>query len=107
MQLGELRRVIRIDHFTLAADGNNQEIKTWSKLATVWAKVSYVSGGEVYEADQRVALRIAKFFIRYRSDVDETCRILYDTKYYDILGIEEVDRKRFLVIKCQYADRDA
>jgi SPP1 family predicted phage head-tail adaptor len=107
MQLGDLKRPITIESFTVSTDDNGQEIKTWADLDTVWGKLAYESGGESFEADQRVAKRVVKWTIRYRDDVDETCRIHYDSKYFNIIAIERVHRKRFLILKCRYADRES
>ena len=106
MQLGDLRRRITIESQTLSTDANGQEIVTWGDLASVWARMTFENGGESVEADQRVAQRIVKFTIRFRDDVDATCRILYDSKYYFITGVERLGRQRFLVIKTFYADRE-
>ena len=112
MQLGDLRRRITIESQTLSSDANGQEIITWGTLAEVWARMTFETsmtsenGGESVEADQRVAQRIVKFTIRFRDDVDATCRILYDSKYYFITGVEQLGRERFLTIKTFYADRE-
>jgi head-tail adaptor len=43
------------------------------------------------------------FTIRYRSDFDEKAMIVFETKEYDILSINEMDgtRKRFLQITAE------
>lgn len=104
MQLGNLNRRIVIERPTFTADVNGQEVISWTADSPVAAMLSFDSAGESVEADQRVARRVVKFTIRYQ-DVDETCRILHDSKYYAITGIERLHRKRYLVIKCFYADR--
>ena len=106
MQYGHFKRRITIESYTTAVDANGQDIKTWGTLAEVWAGMAYEKGDESFEALQRVALRIVKFMIRYRDDVDETCRVVYDSKYFNILGIERLHRKRYLILKCEYADRE-
>jgi len=86
------------------ADSVGQRIAVWSTLATVWAKVAYESGKEVYEADQKVAERVVKFIVRYRT-LNETMRVVYDSYVYDITAIEEIDRKRYLVLRTLKKDR--
>ena len=105
MQLGDLRRRVTLQNYTDAVDEHGQEVRTWADIAEVWADMTYQSGGEDYQADQRVAERIVKFTIRYRSDVDETCRVYYDSRYFYIEGIERMHRKRYLILKSRYADR--
>jgi SPP1 family predicted phage head-tail adaptor len=104
MQLGDLDRRIRIEQCTWVTDSVGQRIAVWSTLATVWAKVAYESGREVYEADQKVAERVVKFIVRYRS-LDETMRVVYDGFVHDILAIEEIGRERYLALRTLKKDR--
>jgi len=67
--------------------------------------VSYDSGGERYEADQKVAERITKFIIRYNSSVTEVMRVVYGGCVYDILSIEEIGRQRYQVLRTIWKDR--
>ena len=105
MQLGDLDRRVRIEQCTWVTDSVGQRVAVWSTLATVWAKVAYESGGERYEADQKVAERIVKFIVRYNSSLNETMRVVYDGSVYDILAIEDVDRERYQVLRSIRKDR--
>jgi SPP1 family predicted phage head-tail adaptor len=104
MQLGDLNRRIVIEQPTTTKADDGQEIPSWSTLSEVWAKVSFEKGGEAMEADQLVARRIIKFWIRYR-EVDETMRILFDGGYFNIRHIERIGRSKYLILKADYADR--
>ena len=105
MQLGDLDRRVRIDQCTWVTDSVGQRIAVWSTLSTVWTKVSYESGGERYEADQKVAERVVKFIVRYNSSLNETMRVVYDGVVHDVLAIEEVDRERYQVLRTIRKDR--
>lgn len=105
MQLGDLKRRVSIEKPTYTADGNGQEVISWSAIGSYWAKLSYENGIETTEDEQRVARRVVKFTIRFDGDIDETYRLVYDSKYYYITGIERIHRKRYLILKCFYADR--
>ena len=105
MQLGQLNRPITIEEPVYTADLNGQEVETWSSLGTFWASLSYQSGVEKAEAEQRVARRVVRFTIRYNANVTELCRIYYDQKYFYIIGIDRVHRKKYQIIKAYYADR--
>ena len=104
MQIGTLDRRITLQKRTDTTDLLGQDIPAWSTLAIVWGKIVYDRANERMEADQRVALSIVRFMIRY-IDLDETCRILYNGKYFDVLGVERLHRNKYLILKCQYADR--
>lgn len=89
MKSGELDRRITIQTYSVSQSTSGEETKTFSTLATVWAKVEMTKGSEGFEADQLTAQAMTKFTIRYRTDVTEIMKILYGTVYYDIISIAE------------------
>jgi len=100
MQLGDLDRRIRIEQYTDVADSWGQRVPVWSTLTTCWAKILYESTNETYQAEQKVAVRIVKFIVRYNSTYKETLRIIYDSDVFDVIGIaEEIGRERFQVLR--------
>lgn len=104
MQLGDLDRRIRIEQYTEVVDTWGQRTQVWSTLANVWANVLYESGEEKYEADQKVAVRLTKFIVRYSSAYNEKLRVVYNSEYYDIRSIEEIGRKDYQVLKALRKD---
>jgi SPP1 family predicted phage head-tail adaptor len=103
-QIGKLNRRIVIQSFTDAQDDYGQPIRTWATLATLWASIYFKSGNEQFEADQKTALNEVIFTIRYRSDITEVMRVSYDSAFYDIRYIEEVNLKRYLMLRCLKKD---
>lgn len=99
MQLGDLDRRIRVEQCTFVADSWGQRVPVWSTLTDCWAMLAYDGGDEKFEADQKVAVRVTKFFVRYNPLYTELLRVLYDGQYYDIRSIENIDRKRFQVLR--------
>lgn len=104
MQIGDLDRRITIQQATTASDVFGEQVETWSTYRKVWAKLSYESGNEFFEADQKTAVRTVKFTVRYDSSITEVMRISYNSAYYDIRSIEEVGRNRYLVLKTEKRD---
>ena len=104
LNIGRLDRRIVIQELTSTADEYNQPIPTWATLATVWASVKDTSGGEGYQADQLTATRNTVFTIRFRSDVRETMRILYNYRYYNIRAIKYPDRSRSMELTAELLD---
>jgi len=92
-----------IEKPTNTADAYGQKVPTWATHRTVWARIAYENGDEGYEADQKVATRVVKFFVRYDSTITEKMRVNYNG-YYDILAIEEIGRGRYLVLRTQKKD---
>lgn len=104
-QAGQLDRRITLQTFSETTDAFGQELKSYSTLATVWAKVVERIGKESEEGDMIAATKKVEFMIRYRSDVNEEMRISYNSNIYKIKAIQSADaRKAFLKIVCLWSD---
>jgi SPP1 family predicted phage head-tail adaptor len=77
----------------------------WYNLAELWAKMEWKTGEEKMDAEQLTAWRGVEFTIRYRGDITEKMRILWEGDYYDIESIAQVGgRKRFELIRTKRYD---
>ena len=95
---GQLDRIVSIEKPTISRDSFGSEILTWRELAEVWANVRPTGAEERFRQDsnKEQALRRAKMRIRWRDDVYETYRVVYDGFNWDIEGIEEIGFRREL-----------
>lgn len=94
---GNLDRRIELQQRTQAGtDTYNEPLWTWSTLATVWAQVVPLAGQELWDAQQVNARIDTRFRIRFREDLDETMRVAYQGRYYDIERIAEVGHREGL-----------
>jgi SPP1 family predicted phage head-tail adaptor len=99
MRAGRMDRLIRIETLTVGKDAQGGETRTWALLAEVWAEVKPLSGTERLLAAQVTAQALLKFRIRYRDDFDETARIVYEDRNYDIdPPLAEIGRREGLEI---------
>jgi SPP1 family predicted phage head-tail adaptor len=98
---GELDRRIRIDQVTNTINDYGERIKSYSLYKTVWAKVDWKRSSEKEESNQRVQVSDVVFYIRNLDiTIDPDMRILYNSKYYFVNGVKEIDgRERFLEIE--------
>ena len=99
MQIGELDRRIKFENYTSAQNTYGEEKETWSTYLTVWAKVDFNGGQAKDEFDRLTAISKVVFFVRNigLSSLSEKTRILYDSKYYYIEAINEIEgRESFL-----------
>ena len=108
-QAGQLDRRIIIQGFSESTDGFGQEVKSYSTLASVWAnvkeKIGSKVGSEGEDGDMIASTKKVEFIIRYRTDVNEQMRILYNSNIYKIQTIQTADaRKAFLKIVCLWSD---
>ena len=93
MNIGRLDRKIVIESKTTTTNEVGEPVSTWSTYHTAFAAVQRVGGSEVEEASKTTATRKVKFKLRYYAGIDETMRVLYDSSYYDITEIQELDRQ--------------
>jgi SPP1 family predicted phage head-tail adaptor len=104
-QAGQLDRRITLQTFTSSTDAFGQLNKSFTTLASVWAKVVEKSGSENEQSDQLVAVKKVHFFIRYRSDINEQMRIVYNNKTYKIEAIiSDESRDSFQRIETRLTD---
>ncbi|KKL17335.1 hypothetical protein LCGC14_2486610 [marine sediment metagenome] len=102
MRAGALKHRVRIQEATEgSADVLNEKAVTWSDLVTVWGAVLPQSGREFYRAMQVNAEVTHLVSIRYRSDVDETNRLVVGGRTLDITSVVNVDEAdEELLITC-------
>ena len=100
--------IIAIERPVITRDDFGSAMSTWTKLDDVWASFESLSAKERFEAGSNrvVAVREGRFTIRWRADVDELCRVVYDSMAWGIRGIAEVGYRKGLILHCA-ADPDA
>jgi len=100
---GELRTQVTLQKQTLNTKPGGEKKPVYTDLATVWAKWVNVHGNEVWAAQASQAIAPATVFIRYRSDVNQTCVVSKAGKVYEIISIDDVrERHEYLELKVQY-----
>ena len=97
-----LNRKVEIQSLTVTPTDTGGFTQSWSLLATSWAKIKNASGTELIHADQLGAVAFSDFTIRYRSDLNESMRILYRGTYFQIRHINNIEEAdKFLIIKAE------
>ncbi len=96
---GQLDRRIDFTRQSADVDSFGQDVGVFSTAFSRWAKVEEKSGTEGEEGNQMVATKRVHFFIRYDSSIQETWRIVYNSKTYTIDAILNADaRESFMKI---------
>lgn len=106
MRIGQSDRRITVQRYTTSTNAYGERIQTWSTLITVWAELMKTGEGmtEKITGDQDMPVQRLRFKIRSSSDsrgIKADDRVLYNLKYYNIQGIEEIGRNDQLVLLCQ------
>ena len=99
---GRLDRRIRLERFTATKDpASNEQIRTWSPLATVWALHRRASARETLAASELSAATSDVFEIRWDSawaDLSPLDRVIYGGRVHEIVGVSEKGRREGLRI---------
>lgn len=93
---GPLDRRITIERATVSRDAMNEQVTTWSPLATVWASAAPVRDGERFADGEVRSLITMRFQVRWSSTLsglDERDRVIFDGRTYDIHGVKEIGRR--------------
>lgn len=99
---------VTIQTLTTTRSASGGEVATWVDYRTDWAQVEYPITGndEAVIGDQQTVIYRAKITMRYRGDVTEKMRIVYDidgtnTDTFDILFKQILGRRKFEVFTCE------
>lgn len=90
MNVGNLNKRITIQKLTNTVNENGFNEEVWATHKTVWSSVNNLFGREFFEAKAVQAEKTIKFVIRYMSDIDETMRISFQGKQYNITFINNI-----------------
>ena len=102
--IGELRHRVRIEVETRTDDGGGGATAAWLPLETVWAAVKDMDGREVTSADGRQGRVTHEVWIRHRSGVVPSARLVEGARSFDILSVLDPDgAKRWL--RCLVEER--
>lgn len=100
---GRMNRRATIQRATVTRNSFNEEVETWGTLASVWIDRRDVSAAESFRAQEVGAQIGTRFTIRYSSDVADLNprdRLTYGGLTYQITGVREKQRNRWLEVDC-------
>lgn len=99
MSSGELRFFVEIQRFTTdASTTGDTSSKTWVKHADAWASIQSMAGRES-AGDIDSTMGKAKIKIRYRDDITNKMRVVYDGINYEIEDNFDLNgRRKYLMM---------
>lgn len=105
MEIGDLKHKIVIQKYVNIVNDNGFEEEIWQDYKTVWASVSNLYGREYFEAAAIQAEKTVKFTIRFINEIDESMRIKFRDKQYNITSIDNIKyENKFIEIKAMEVD---
>lgn len=100
MEIGELRHRITFQKLMTTTNENGFDLEDWVDIKTVWSAARNLNGKEFFEAAMGQAEKTVKFIIRFTDGIDETMRILFKQRIYNITFIDNIKyRNNFIEIK--------
>lgn len=100
MKTEEFRHQITIQKYTVSINENGFEVEDWQELITCRAKIENLHGREYFEAAVVQAEKTIKFTVRYLREIDESMRIKFREKYYNITSVDNIKfANRYMEIK--------
>ena len=104
MRAGEMRQRITLQRKTVTRGAMGGEVTTWVTQATVWAEARPASGNELIAGEQRQAVTVTEFRMRYDSAVipKPEWRVLWGPSTYEIVSVLNMDgRNREMRLQCR------
>jgi len=100
MQIGIFNRRILVERRVVGRDAEGGEVIQWMPLVgdgMLWANARLLNGTETVKADTRVATARGSFRLRFREDIDATCRVTCAGLVYEILAVlPDMERRQYV-----------
>lgn len=94
MRAGQLRHRIQVERPVNVAQTDGSRVVTWERIASVWARVSPLSGRELVAAQQINAEVSVSITIRAPSvSLQPDYRIVFDGRFYDVVSVLDQDER--------------
>lgn len=98
---GNLDQRITFQTETLTPDGMGGNTAVWGSVVDtpeVWAEVIPLSGRELRQEGGDAAVAEYRFTVRYRTDVSENDRILWEGVTYNIRRVERTSQRKLFTV---------
>jgi len=90
LNAGSLNRRVLVERRVVSRDAEGGEIVSWAPLTgngMLWADPKLLNGTETIKSDARTASVKGSIRLRFRRDIDETCRVTYEGVVFEILAV--------------------
>lgn len=85
---GQLRHRLEIQRMQSIVDTEGQVTgEDWQTVGSAWGKVDPLSAKELLAAQAIQSEIVARVTMRYRTDIDHSCRLLHRGQVFNIAGI--------------------
>lgn len=84
---GKRNRRVTIQRKTVASDADGYDTETWATYKSAMAWIQTMTGREFYSAQKLNAETQALFIVNYVSGITTKDRVLYGTRVFEILSV--------------------
>ena len=101
LHAGEMRERITIQTPSTTRSATGSPRLGWVNAATVWAKVSSLSGREVLQAMQSNVIVTHRIYMRFRDDVNPETRIVWRGDVLEVVVALPKNKRSELEVLCR------
>ena len=102
MEAGKLWHEIAIQSRGDTRDSYGASIPAWSAYASTYAELKNLSGSELEQAQQINSRINTKFIVRWDTGIRATMRIVYKSRNYNIVYVNNIDeRDKTMELLCE------
>ncbi|MEX9222311.1 phage head closure protein [Providencia rettgeri] len=101
MQAGRLRHKVTFQRNELVKLPSGARENQWVDIATTRAEVKPISGRELLASGAEMSEITVRVWMRYRSDINSTCRMVFNGLNYDIQSVIPDVKKTRLELLCK------
>ena len=105
IESGKLDRTLELLANKTVADEFGQEISAFEKVATIYAQRIEMRTQDAARAGGRETFAMARYLIRWRAGLTTDMRVRTDGKLYDVMSIDEPDRRTTMTIMLEEVTR--
>lgn len=102
MQAGKLFKEFAIQERTETVNTYSESQPTWNTIHTTYGEFINMSGSEIIQANQVNAFFNTKIIIRWYEDLRTTMRLVYKSRNYNIVSIDDInERDETMIVLCK------
>jgi len=102
MRAGKLFKEFTIEQRAEVVNNYSESEPSWSTLTTTYGEFMNMSGTEIIQANQVDAFYNTKIIIRWIEALRANMRIVYKSRYYNIVSIDDInERDETMIILCK------
>ncbi|MBI6340173.1 MULTISPECIES: phage head closure protein [Proteus] len=101
MKAGRLRQTVIFQQNVPIKLPSGQLKKEWVDIASVRCGVKHLSGRELISANAEMSEVTVRVWMRYRPDINSTCRMVWREQIYDIQSVIPDEKLTRLELLCK------